>query len=30
MRFTSLALLKAQIEKDVAQTKKIFADLKNV
>jgi riboflavin kinase/FMN adenylyltransferase len=30
MRFTSLALLKAQIEKDVAQTKKIFADLNNV
>ncbi|WP_020563185.1 bifunctional riboflavin kinase/FAD synthetase [Methylosarcina fibrata] len=30
MRFTSLALLKTQIEKDVAQTKKIFADLKNV
>jgi riboflavin kinase/FMN adenylyltransferase len=30
MRFTSLTLLKAQIEKDVAQTKKIFADSKNV
>lgn len=30
MRFQSLAQLKAQIEKDVAETKKIFADFENL